>query len=78
MAARFLTPFFTCRGLLDLSQQGVRQMSSDPAPSSASASSAPSGASSRIAVVLLSGGLDSSTALANAVEQGFTPYAISF
>jgi 7-cyano-7-deazaguanine synthase len=32
----------------------------------------------RRAVVLLSGGLDSSTTLAIAVEQGFTPYAISF
>lgn len=32
----------------------------------------------RPAVVLLSGGLDSSTTLAIAVERGFTPYAISF
>jgi 7-cyano-7-deazaguanine synthase len=30
------------------------------------------------AIVLLSGGLDSSTALAIAVEQGYTPYALSF
>jgi 7-cyano-7-deazaguanine synthase len=32
----------------------------------------------RRAIVLLSGGLDSSTALAIAVEQGYTPYALSF
>jgi 7-cyano-7-deazaguanine synthase in queuosine biosynthesis len=32
----------------------------------------------RRAIILLSGGLDSSTALAVAVEQGFTPYALSF
>ncbi len=32
----------------------------------------------RSAIVLLSGGLDSSTTLAIAVEQGYTPYAISF
>src|SRR5215468_1217966 len=30
------------------------------------------------AIVLLSGGLDSSTALAIAAEQGYTPYALSF
>jgi 7-cyano-7-deazaguanine synthase len=30
------------------------------------------------AIVLLSGGLDSSTALAIAVEQGYTPYTLSF
>ena len=30
------------------------------------------------AVVLYSGGLDSTTCLAMAVERGFTPYAISF
>ena len=30
------------------------------------------------AIVLLSGGLDSSTALAIAVEQGYSPYALSF
>ena len=30
------------------------------------------------AVVLLSGGLDSTTCLAMAVQQGFTPYAMSF
>ncbi|MDE3230819.1 MAG: 7-cyano-7-deazaguanine synthase QueC [Chloroflexota bacterium] len=38
-------------------------MSATPAPS---------------AIILLSGGLDSSTTLAIAVERGFTPYAISF
>ena len=32
----------------------------------------------RPAVVLLSGGLDSTTCLAMAVQQGFTPYAMSF
>lgn len=32
----------------------------------------------RNAVILYSGGLDSTTCLAMAVEQGFTPYAISF
>jgi len=32
----------------------------------------------RRAIVLLSGGLDSSTALAIAVEQGYAPYALSF
>jgi 7-cyano-7-deazaguanine synthase len=32
----------------------------------------------RQAIVLLSGGLDSSTTLAIAVEQGFAPYALSF
>jgi 7-cyano-7-deazaguanine synthase len=32
----------------------------------------------RRAIVLLSGGLDSSTALAIAVEQGYSPYALSF
>ncbi len=40
--------------------------------------SAQSEPGARPAIVLLSGGLDSSTALAIAVEQGFTPYAISF
>jgi 7-cyano-7-deazaguanine synthase len=39
---------------------------------------AESAPSARTAIVLLSGGLDSSTTLAIAVEQGFTPYAISF
>jgi 7-cyano-7-deazaguanine synthase len=34
--------------------------------------------SGKRAIVLLSGGLDSSTALAITVEQGYTPYALSF
>jgi 7-cyano-7-deazaguanine synthase len=40
--------------------------------------SADSAPGARAAIVLLSGGLDSSTTLAIAIAQGFTPHAISF
>lgn len=45
---------------------------------SASASASPSASPPRPAVVLLSGGLDSATALAVARRDGFTPYAMTF